>query len=75
MRAPLGWHEQTPTGAIMNRLSKDIDTLDSMLPQAWFQLLNNAAAIVGTIGLVFYAYPWLGIMFPPLILLYAFFLA
>jgi len=75
MRAPLGWHEQTPTGAIMNRLSKDIDTLDSMLPQAWFQLLNNAATIAGTVGLVFYAYAWLGIMFPPLIALYSIFLA
>ncbi|EJD44567.1 ATP-dependent bile acid permease [Auricularia subglabra TFB-10046 SS5] len=75
MRAPLGWHEMTPTGAIMNRLSKDIDTLDSMLPQAWFQLLNNGATIVGTIGLVFYSYAWLGIMFPPLIFVYWMFLA
>ncbi|KZW02976.1 multidrug resistance-associated ABC transporter [Exidia glandulosa HHB12029] len=75
MRAPLSWHEMTPTGAIMNRLSKDIDTLDAMLPQAWFQLLNNGATIVGTIGLVLYSYSWLGIMFPPLIVVYAIFLA
>ncbi|EJD37723.1 hypothetical protein AURDEDRAFT_25255, partial [Auricularia subglabra TFB-10046 SS5] len=27
------WHEKTPTGAITNRLSKDIDTLDTSLPR------------------------------------------
>jgi len=70
MWAPLAWHEKTPAGAIMNRLSKDVDTLDSALPQAWFQLLNNVSTIVGTVGLVFYAYAWLGIAFPPLIVLY-----
>ncbi|KZV86285.1 hypothetical protein EXIGLDRAFT_752906 [Exidia glandulosa HHB12029] len=75
MRAPLSWHEMTPTGAIMNRLSKDIDTLDSQLPQAWFQLLTNTATIVGTIGLVLYSYTWLGIMFPPLFVFYAMVLA
>lgn len=32
-----------------------------MLPQAWFQLLNNGATILGTIGLVLYSYSWLGI--------------
>jgi len=70
LRSPLRWHERTPTGAITSRLSKDIDTLDTQLPQAWFQLLTNVAAIFGTIGLVFYSYAFLGIMFPPLAIIY-----
>ncbi|EJD44619.1 ATP-dependent bile acid permease [Auricularia subglabra TFB-10046 SS5] len=74
MGAPLRWHERTPTGAITNRLSKDIDTLDMMLPQAWFQLLTNLASIFGTVALVFYAYAWLGIsMSPHLVVVYFFF--
>ncbi|KZW02973.1 cadmium ion transporter [Exidia glandulosa HHB12029] len=73
MHAPLRWHERTPTGAITNRLSKDIDTLDMMLPQAWFQLLTNLASIFGTIALVFYSYAYLGIMLPPLGIIYLIF--
>jgi ATP-binding cassette subfamily C (CFTR/MRP) protein 1 len=30
--------DTTPIGAIIARLSKDIDTLDANLPQAWFQV-------------------------------------
>ncbi|KAH7103342.1 ATP-dependent bile acid permease [Auriculariales sp. MPI-PUGE-AT-0066] len=70
MHAPLRWHEKTPTGAITNRLSKDVDTLDMMLPQAWFQLLSTIANILGLVGLIFYSYAWLGIMLPPLIVIY-----
>ena len=70
MRSPVGWHDRTPTGRIINRLSKDIEMLDDRLAQMWNQLLTNALSVVGTFGLVVYSFPWLALVFPPLGFLY-----
>ncbi|CAD6567059.1 MAG: hypothetical protein TREMPRED_003289 [Tremellales sp. Tagirdzhanova-0007] len=66
MRSPTGWHDRTPTGRIINRLSKDIEMLDDRLAQVWNQLLSNALSVVGTFALVMYSFPYLGLVFIPL---------
>ncbi|KAF8699270.1 Multidrug resistance-associated ABC transporter, partial [Rhizoctonia solani] len=71
--SPIKFFDTTPIGAIITRLSNDIDTLDANLPQAWFHLLSDTFSILGTVVLVFYTYVWLGIMFPPLFFLYWYF--
>ncbi|WWC92110.1 uncharacterized protein L201_007064 [Kwoniella dendrophila CBS 6074] len=70
MRAPVNWHDQTPSGRIINRLSKDIEMLDDRMAFSWETLLVNGLAAVGTFGLILYTYPWLGIAFIPLCLFY-----
>ncbi|KAL9932849.1 hypothetical protein V8E36_008104 [Tilletia maclaganii] len=70
LNSPISFHETTPTGRIVNRLSKDVDTLDMQLPSNLFQFGNQLWTVLGTIGLVIYSYNWLGVMFPPLIIIY-----
>ena len=70
MRSTTGWHDRTPTGRVINRLSKDIQMLDDRLALIWNQLLQNALSVVGTFALVIYAFPYLGLMFIPLGILY-----
>ncbi|WWD20530.1 hypothetical protein CI109_105006 [Kwoniella shandongensis] len=70
MRSPTRWHDQTPSGRIINRLSKDIEMLDDRMAFAWETLLVDGLAAFGTFGLILYTYPWLGISFIPLSLFY-----
>ncbi len=70
MRSPTGWHDRTPTGRIISRLSKDIEMLDDRLSFVWNQLLQNALDVVGTFSLVVYTFPYLGLIFVPLVILY-----
>lgn len=70
MRSPLKFHDTTPVGRIISRLSKDVDTLDFQLPSNAFSFSLQATTVLGTIGLVIYGYVWLGLIFPPLFVIY-----
>ncbi|CAL1711021.1 unnamed protein product [Somion occarium] len=70
LRSPISFFDTTPMGRIMSRLSKDQDTLDSEIAMTAFQLLSNVSSVIGTIALVFYTFPYLGILFAPLGIFY-----
>lgn len=57
-------------GRILSRLSKDQDTLDNELSMTLLQFLNTFSSILGTIALVFYTFPYLGILFGPMAVMY-----
>jgi ABC-type multidrug transport system fused ATPase/permease subunit len=58
--------DTTPMGRIVSRLSKDQDTIDQELSLTLYQLLSSFMNVLGTVGLVFYTFPFLGIIFAPL---------
>ncbi|CDZ96790.1 Multidrug resistance-associated protein/mitoxantrone resistance protein, ABC superfamily [Phaffia rhodozyma] len=72
MGTPVSWFDATPVGRIISRLSKDITTLDDQLPMQWNTFLTMSLNVFGTVALVFYAFPYLGLIFIPLFLMYYF---
>lgn len=63
-------HLYQPLGRIMNRFSKDIDTLDNVLGEALRQFLGTAVQVVGSIILVSIIIPWFLIAIAVILLLY-----
>ncbi|KAF8578287.1 multidrug resistance-associated ABC transporter [Ramaria rubella] len=70
IRSPISFYDTTPMGRILSRLSKDQDVLDNQISSTLYQLLSSFSAVVGTVALVFYTFPLLGIIFAPLSILY-----
>ncbi|KAJ7123626.1 multidrug resistance-associated ABC transporter [Mycena epipterygia] len=70
LHSPSSFFDTTPAGRIPSRLVKDQDTLDNELALTLWQLLSTFSSVVGTVVLVFYTFPLLGIIFAPMSVLY-----
>ncbi|EJD45474.1 cadmium ion transporter [Auricularia subglabra TFB-10046 SS5] len=75
MGSPVSFFDTTPMGRIVSRLTKDVAQLDSQLWQLFDNFFQTLFSVFGTIALVFYIFPYLGIIFAPLILAYYLLLA
>ncbi|XP_063900420.1 ATP-binding cassette sub-family C member 3-like [Zophobas morio] len=70
LKAPLSFFDTTLLGRIVNRLSKDIYTIDEALPNSLKSFLNTFFSVLGTIFIIAFATPKFLIIVLPLLLLY-----
>ena len=72
LRAPLSFFETTPAGRVLNRFSRDIETVDTLLPSLIDQWLGSAFDVLATVVVLIYSTPIFLAIAAPLAVLYYF---
>jgi len=72
LRAPIAFFDVTPVGRIVNRFSKDLDTVDTLIPrnfEMWYMCMFK---VLGTIFVISYSTPFFLMVLLPLGIFYYF---
>uniref|UniRef100_A0A8C0LHN6 Multidrug resistance-associated protein 1 n=1 Tax=Canis lupus dingo TaxID=286419 RepID=A0A8C0LHN6_CANLU len=72
LRSPMSFFERTPSGNLVNRFSKELDTVDSMIPQVIKMFMGSLFNVIGACIIILLATPIASIIIPPLGLIYFF---
>nr|XP_055048139.1 multidrug resistance-associated protein 1-like isoform X1 [Misgurnus anguillicaudatus] len=72
LRSPMAFFERTPSGNLVNRFSKETDTIDSVIPSIIKMFMGSMFNVVGSCAVILIATPLVAIIIPPLGLLYFF---
>ncbi|KAK2493984.1 hypothetical protein MC885_018300, partial [Smutsia gigantea] len=72
LRSPMSFFERTPSGNLVNRFSKELDTVDSMIPQVIKMFMGSLFSVIGACIIILLATPIAAIIIPPLGLIYFF---
>ena len=72
LRSPMSFFDTTPIGRILNRFSRDIETIDNILPSLIRSWINTIFSVVSTIVVISYSTPIFLVVIIPLGILYYF---
>ncbi|XP_017294825.1 multidrug resistance-associated protein 1 isoform X1 [Kryptolebias marmoratus] len=72
LRSPMSFFERTPSGNLVNRFAKEMDTIDSVIPMIIKMFLGSMFNVVGACVIILIATPLVAIIIPFLGLLYFF---
>lgn len=70
MRSPMLFFEQTPIGHLLNRFSRDIDAVDSIIPDKLKSVLGFLFNLLEIYLVIVVATPWATMALVPLTVLY-----
>ncbi|XP_053193733.1 multidrug resistance-associated protein 1 [Scomber japonicus] len=72
LRSPMSFFEQTPSGNLVNRFAKEMDTIDSVIPSIIKMFMGSMFNVMGSCVIILIATPLVTIIIPFLGLLYFF---
>ncbi|CAJ0929482.1 unnamed protein product, partial [Mesorhabditis belari] len=74
LRSPMAFFDTTPVGRILNRLSRDLEVIDNLLPSTIGMFLNCFVQLIVVLVMISIATPIFIIAIVPIALIYFFFL-
>ncbi|XP_078519309.1 multidrug resistance-associated protein 1-like isoform X1 [Lissotriton helveticus] len=72
LRSPMSFFERTPSGNLVNRFSKEIDTIDSTIPQIIKMFMGSMFNVIGACIIILLSTPIVAVVIPPLGIIYFF---
>ncbi|XP_043945094.1 multidrug resistance-associated protein 1 isoform X2 [Protopterus annectens] len=72
LRSSMSFFERTPSGNIVNRFSKEIDTIDTTIPQIIKMFMGSMFNVLAACIVILLATPLIAVIIPPLGILYFF---
>ncbi|XP_066186418.1 multidrug resistance-associated protein 1 isoform X2 [Sylvia atricapilla] len=72
LRSPMSFFERTPSGNLVNRFAKEIDTIDSAIPPIIKMFMGSTFNVIGACIIILLATSIAAVIIPPLGLLYFF---
>ncbi|XP_019740371.1 multidrug resistance-associated protein 1 isoform X1 [Hippocampus comes] len=72
LRSPISFFERTPSGNLVNRFAKEMDTIDTVIPSILKMFMGSMFNVIGACIVILIATPFVAIIIPFLGLLYFF---